>query len=127
MRHHHLQHHNSIKLNKLYSTLLKFQQKFSFINFSDNCKKKNFRKYDVITVCALICAVREKLDIILSITPTQTWGRFCDYLLTYDVIDFSPSKNVKNFLILKKKRIMKANIIIEINSVWDYKQSAGIR
>ena len=55
--------------------------------------KKNFRNYDVInddviTVFALICAVREKLDI-LPITPAQTSGRFCDYLPTYEVINMT--------------------------------------
>ena len=38
---------------------------------------------------ALIYAVCEKLDIILSITPAQTLGGFCDYLLTYDVINMT--------------------------------------
>ena len=43
-----LLHQNSIKLNKLYSTLLKFVYNFSFTNYSNSCKKKYFRKYDVI-------------------------------------------------------------------------------
>ena len=72
-----LLHQNSIKLIKLYSTLLKFVRNFSFTNYSSSYKKKYFRKYDVInddvnTFFALICAVREKLDIISSITPAQT-------------------------------------------------------
>ena len=95
MRDHHLQHQKSINLDKLYSTLLKFVYKFSSINYSNNCKKTYFRKRDVInddviTFFALICAVREKLNIILSIEPAQTRGGFCDYLLTYDVITFLP-------------------------------------
>ena len=83
MLRHHLHNQNFIKSNKLYSICVII-----------NCKKKYFRKYDVInddviTVFALICAVREKLDIILSMTPAQTWGRFCDYLLSYDVINMT--------------------------------------
>ena len=86
MLHHHLHNQHFMESNKLYS---------SFINRSNNCKKKYFPKYDVInddviTVFALICAVREELDIILSITPAQTWGRFCDYLLSYGVITSKP-------------------------------------
>ena len=72
MRHHDLQHQNSIKLNKSYSTLLKFVQKLSGINYSNNCKKKYFPNDDVITFFPLVCAVREKLDIILSKPPPQT-------------------------------------------------------
>ena len=56
--------------------------------------KKHFRKYvvindDVIAVFAFVCEVREKLDILLSITPAQTLDRFCDYLVIYDVINMT--------------------------------------
>ena len=89
MRHHYLQHQTSINLNKLYSTVhyLNLCEKFSFINYSNNCKNNVFQKYDVINhddinFFALLCAVCEKLNVMLSITPAQTWGRFCEYLLT---------------------------------------------
>ena len=78
MQHHHLQHQNSIKLNKLYSTLLKLCQNI-LLSITIVIAEKYFRKYDVvtddlITYFARICAVREKLDIILSIKHQRKLG-----------------------------------------------------
>ena len=97
MRHHHLQHQISIKSNKLQSTLLNLCENF-LLSITAIIAKKCVRKIDVITFFAHNCAVREKLDIIVSVTPAQTWGRFCDYY--YHMTSSTCRHNFFTFMIL---------------------------